>query len=277
MKSASRRVCSAKEVLPEHRRDARRIAPRDLAVKLCHRDNAHCLVPSRIRAATGPARSRGQCPKPRLVFCAVGAQHRGIDGDEHRFTMANVMARSTQPRRNSEVDHARRLRARPPLRNGRCIGGDRLRCRSHALELASRRGVSDPSRSSMEHGLRVCGGGRSRHGSLAVTLIAVNAAGAERRPLRRSTACEVVQRHGVHDGERRWVDLRERAARRLNDGTAEGHIAAAFVAPLGASSVFRKRTCHSRENYFVFRSDFLDFALGRSCSTNSVPRCVITR
>jgi len=38
------------------------------------------------------ARRRGQCPKPRRIAIAVGAQRRGIDGAEHSAKIERVMA-----------------------------------------------------------------------------------------------------------------------------------------------------------------------------------------
>ena len=38
------------------------------------------------------ARRRGQCPKPRRIAIAVGAQRRGIDGAEHSAKIKRVMA-----------------------------------------------------------------------------------------------------------------------------------------------------------------------------------------
>jgi hypothetical protein len=90
------------------------------------------------------ARRRGQCPKPRRIAIAVGAQRRGIDGAEHSAKIKRVMAgRFKRPRRrHSRHENARDRRVRFRLE----CRADRVRNRPAFLaqSLSGARDVSDP-------------------------------------------------------------------------------------------------------------------------------------
>ena len=114
------------------------------------------------------ARRRGQCPKPRRIAIAVGAQRRGIDGAEHSAKIERVMAGglSDQGKRNSCRENVRDIRVRFRLE----CRADRVRNRPAFLAqiLSGARDVSDPLWNAPGVNLRSQVGGRSRlaHGTI---------------------------------------------------------------------------------------------------------------
>ena len=114
------------------------------------------------------ARRRGQCPKPRRIAIAVGAQRRGIDGAEHSAKIERVMAGglSDQGKRNSCRENVRDIRVR--FRLELPCGCVRNRRALPAQILSGTRDVSDPLWNALGVNLRGQGGGRSRlaHGTI---------------------------------------------------------------------------------------------------------------
>lgn len=70
-----------------HQRDAHRLRLVEIL-----RQRQPLKVDHHVNARQRAARRRCQCPKPRHEHCAVGAQRRDIDGDEHSARIQYVMA-----------------------------------------------------------------------------------------------------------------------------------------------------------------------------------------
>ena len=114
------------------------------------------------------ARRRGQCPKPRRIAIAVGAQRRGIDGAEHSAKIKRVMA-------GGSSDQGGGILATSTCAIVACVSGSnaaRNRVRNRralpAQILSGTRDVSDPLWNAPGVNLRGRVGGRSRlaHGTI---------------------------------------------------------------------------------------------------------------